>query len=230
MRAFLLCLLLFYPLIGHAQEFKKISCRFLCLDAANPAPPLLNIGGKGVEIPCAIYTEELSPAVACMATENTINFISTVDRKPAATAKIPDNGKAFILIFVAAAKSPDALPWRVFVIDDSPANFPDAGAFVANFHNKDIRFVLGEKKLMLHSGGSHGFASPTKLDSFNMAPVSFEFEQDGTWRVAKESMLRFLPGMRYLFFAYVDPTSGRPRISTYRDTRLDSKPPAAPGS
>jgi hypothetical protein len=230
MRAFLLCLLFFYPLIGNAQEFKKISCRFLCLDAANPTPPLLNIGGKGVEIPCTIYTEELSPAVACMAKENTINFISTVDHKPAATAKIPDNGKALILIFVAAAKAPDALPWRVFVIDDSPANFPDAGAFVANFHNKDIRFVLGEKKLMLHSGGSHGFASPTKLDSFNMAPVSFEFEQDGTWRVAKESMLRFLPGMRYLFFAYVDPTSGRPRISTFRDTRLDSKPQAAPGS
>ena len=152
----------------------------------------------------------------------------SADRKPAATAKIPNTGKAFILIFVPAPKAPDALPWRVFVIEDSPANFPDAGAFVANFHNQEIRFILGEKKLMLKSGGAHGFASPTKLDSFNMAPVSFEFQQNGTWRVAKESMLRFLPGMRYLFFAYVDPTSGRPRISTFRDLSADSKANAAP--
>jgi hypothetical protein len=170
MRTLLLCLSLFCPLIGNAQEFKKISCRFLCLDAANPAPPLLNIGEKGVEIPCTVYTEELSPAVACMAKDNTITFISTVDRKPAATAKIPATGKAFILIFVAAAKAPDALPWRVFVIEDSPANFPNGGAYVANFHNQEIRFVLGEKKLLLKSGSSHGFASPTKLDSFNMNP------------------------------------------------------------
>ncbi len=226
MRAFLLCLLTLCPLIGNAQEFKKISCRFLCLDSANPAPPLLNIGEKDSEILCTIYTEEISPAVACTAKDNTINFISSVDRKPVATAKIPNNGKAFILIFVPAAKAPDALPWRVFVIEDSSANFPDGGAFVANFHNQEVRFVLGEKKLMLKSGSSHGFASPSKLDAFNMAPVSFEFQQKGTWRVAKESMLRFLPGMRYLFFAYIDPTSGRPKISTYRDMNVDSKPPA----
>jgi hypothetical protein len=33
--------------------------------------------------------------------------------------------------------------------------------------------------------------------------------------------------MRYLFFAYVDPTSGRPRISTFRDLSADSKVNAA---
>jgi hypothetical protein len=228
MRFISFCLFLLCPLVGHAQEFKKISCRFLSLNAETPTPPLLNVGDKGVEIPCTVHTEELSPAVACVAKDNTITFISSADRKAAATAKIPNTGKAFILIFVPAPKAPEALPWRVFVIEDSPANFPDAGAFVANFHNQEIRFILGEKKLMLKSGGAHGFASPTKLDSFNMAPVSFEFQQNGTWRVAKESMLRFLPGMRYLFFAYVDPTSGRPRISTFRDLSADSKANAAP--
>jgi hypothetical protein len=228
MRSFLFCLSLLLPLVGYAQEFKKISCRFLCLDAENPVPPLLNVGEKGAEIPCTVHTAELSPAVACSAKDQTLTFLSAADRKPAATAKIPDSGKAFILIFVAAAKAPDALPWRVFVIEDSPANFPDGGAYVANFHNQDIRFVLGDKKLMLRSGTSHGFARPTQLDSFNMAPVSFEFQQNGTWRVAKESMQRFLPGTRYLFFAYVDPTSGRPRISTYRDLTIDAKPQGSP--
>lgn len=228
MRVFLLCLLTLCPLTGSAAEFTKIPCRFLCLDAANPAPAMINVGEKDVEIPCTIYTEEPSPAVACIAKDNVITFISSVDRKPAAIAKLPDKGKKFILVFVRAAKAPDALPWRVFPIEDSPANFPDGGAFVANFHNQDVRFVIGEKKLMLKSGTSHGFASPSKLDAFNMAPVSFEFQQNGTWRVAKESMLRFLPGIRYLFFAYIDPKTGRPRISTYRDSNVDPEPPAAP--
>lgn len=227
MRTIRLCLFLLCPAICHAQESRKVSCRFLGLDAENPTPTLLSVGAKGEEVSCAIYTETPSPAVACMAKGNIINFFSEGDRKPACAAKIPPEGNAFVLIFVASEKKTDALPWRAFVIEDSPKNFPDGGAFVANFHNQDIRFIIGESKLMLHSGGYHGFASPPKLDAFNMAPVRFEFQQDEVWRVAKESMLRFIPGMRYLMFAYVDPSSGRPRISTYRDMQPASKPPAS---
>jgi hypothetical protein len=58
-----------------------------------------------------------------------------------------------------------------------------------------------------------------------MAPVVFEFLQEDKWRTASESMLRFLPGMRYLIFAYLDPESGRPRIATYQDLRHVAKPP-----
>jgi hypothetical protein len=57
-----------------------------------------------------------------------------------------------------------------------------------------------------------------------MAQVVFQFQQGDTWRTASESLLRFLPGMRYLILAYVDPASGRPRIATYQDFT----PPPAP--
>ena len=225
MRALCFCLFLLCPATGRAQEFKKVVCRFLSLDSDAPPPPLLNIADKGSEIRCTVTTNTLSPAIFCFAKGNTITFISTADRKPAATATIPANGNSFILVFVAAAKSPDAPPWRVFVIEDSAKNFPDGGAFVVNLHNQNIRFLIGESKIMLQPAGSHGFARPEKRDHFNMAPVVFEFQQDDTWIIARESMLRFLPGLRYLIFAYVDPASGRPRVSTFRDYGTTQKPP-----
>jgi len=225
MRTLCFCLFLLCPVIGQAQEFRKVGCRFLALDADAPPPPLLNVAEKGVEIPCTVTTNTLSPAGFCFAKGSTMSFISSGDRKPAATATIPANGNAFILVFVASAKAPNALPWRVFVVEDNPKNFPDGGAFVANFHNQDIRFLIGESKIMLRPAGSHGFPRPEKLDNFNMAPVVFEFQQNNTWRIARETMLRFLPGMRYLIFAYVDPTSERPRISTFRDYGITAKPP-----
>jgi hypothetical protein len=228
MRTIHLCLFLLFSVICTAQESRKVSCRFLGLDENNPTSTILNVWDKDKEVSCEVYTESPSPAVECMARDNTINFISAADRKPAGTVKIPANGKAFVLLFVAAGKPTDSPPWRIFAIEDTPKNFPDGGAFVANFHTQDIRFIIGEDKLMLHSGGSHGFAPPAKLDAFNMAPVRFEFKQGEVWSVAKESMYRFIPGMRYLMFAYVDPASGRPRICSFRDMATSSRPSAPP--
>jgi hypothetical protein len=234
MRTICICLLLLGPVLSVAQDAKdpkKVTCRFLCLEGSTPPPPLINITDKspdkGAEVTCTVPTNGLSPAIFCDAKGDTLNFIFSTDRTPAATVRIPPKGNAFILVFVAAAKAANTLPWRVFVIEDTPKNFPDGGAFVANFHNQDIRFLIGTSKLMLHPEGFHGFARPDPRDAFNMAPVVFEFQQQDTWRTASESMLRFLPGMRYLIFAYVDAASGRPSISTYQDFRPFSKPPEA---
>ena len=231
MRVLCLCLLLLGPGISNAQDSKKVFCRFLSLDSAKPPPPLLNYAEQGVEVPCTVNTNSLSPETACFTKGNILSFMSTSDRMPAATAMIPANVNAVILVFIAAPKAPNALPWRVFVIEDSPKNFPDGGAFVANFHNQDIRFIIGDSKIMLHPAGFHGFAIPAKRDNFNMAPVVFEFLQNDKWRTASESMLRFLPGMRYLIFAYVDPPSGRPRIATFQDFKSNAKrtPAKSPG-
>ena len=125
-----------------------------------------------------------------------------------------------LLIFIGNGPTPSdpaQAQLKVMVIEDSPKNFPDGGAYIANFHHSPIRFVVGEHKGMLKPGGSHGYALPKQRDSFNMAPVIFEFLKKESWQIANESALRFLPGMRYLIFAYVDPQSGRPRISTIQD-------------
>jgi hypothetical protein len=116
----------------------------------------------------------------------------------------------------------------VFVVEDSPRGFPDGGVFVANFHQQDIRFLIGEHKILLRPSDAHGFARPAQRDEFNMAPVIFQFFHEGTWRTASESALRFVPGLRYLIFAYVDPASGRPRIATIQDLRPAPAAPATP--
>jgi hypothetical protein len=199
------------------------------MDGVNPPQAFLHGSSKETEIACAVPANNLSPAHTCFAKGNVITFLSGKDRKPAAAATIPPAVKSAILVFIPATPPATTLPWRVFVVDDSPKNFPDGGAFVANFYSKDIRFIIGEHKILLQPTKSHGLASPAQRDDFNMAQVVFQFQQADTWRTASESLLRFLPGMRYLILAYVDPASGRPRIATFQDLApLPDPAPARP--
>lgn len=216
---FWFCLLIFSGVSGVAQEETKISCRFLCLEATAP-PLLVCTSASGLEIECKVPSGSISKETTCYAASNTVTFLSKDDRKPAATAKIPANVTRAIFVFVSGPKTPDALPWRIFVIEDSTKNMPDGGAFVVNFHNQDIRCVVGEAKNQLRPAGSLGIPLPEKRDDFNMAPVAIQFQVGDAWRNASETMLRFLPGMRYLIFAYLDPASGRPKVNTFQDTKV----------
>jgi hypothetical protein len=220
MRFFLLLALLLFPSRGFAQDVRPVECRFLSFGSKDSASAIA-LSDKGEEIVCPLPSGALSKKIVCFAKGDKIPFISAADRKPLATAAIPSGVRSALIIFVRFTKAEnlptDASGWRVFVIDDSPKSFPDGGAYVANFFADDIRFVIGEHKGMLHAAGSHGYAMPKERDDFNMAPVIFEFRNGEKWRIANESSLRFLPGMRYLIFAYVDPVSGRPRINTYQD-------------
>lgn len=228
MRFFSILLLCAFHSLAIAQEARPVKCRFLGFQSSGNSVSVIAASDGGIEVNCPLPRNELSPPVVCNAKGNTIRFLSTGDRKPAATATIPAGAANVILVFVPGAGDGKSPAWRVMAIEDSPKVFPDGGTYVANFYNKDIRFVIGEHKGMLHAAGSYGYAMPKKLDDFNMAPVVFELLQDDKWRTANESSLRFLPGMRYLIFAYVDPATGRARIHTCQD--LTGLPPAAPAS
>jgi hypothetical protein len=183
-------------------------------------PDMLALSADGTEFPIAVPKGSLSDETACYSKTNSFSFLQTGNHQPAAIANIPENVKSAMLVFLPAPKTPNTLPWRVFVVEDSPKNFPDGGAFVANFYSQDIRFVIGESKIMLKPGGFVGVPRPTKRDDFNMAPVVFQFLQDVSWRNASETMLRFLPNKNYLMFAYLDPASGRPRVTTVQNVKL----------
>lgn len=208
-----------------AQEGRLIACRFASLDSNTPVPAMLTLSQDGAEVPVSVPSGSISTPVACFTTTNTLSFISAADRKPLATAAIPATTKAAILLFVEAPKTGAALPWRVFVIEDSDKNFPDGGAFVANFHNQDVRFIIGEHKVLLQPGKYNGVARPNQRDDFNMAPVVFQFQVGDAWKDASESMLRFLPGSRYLMFTFLDQASGRPKIVTFQDFKVVTAPP-----
>ena len=223
----LLSLVCFLPALGFAQDAgRPVSCRFLCMEGATPPEALLCGAEKGLEVVCTVPANAPSAATVLFAKDNRLKFLTPKDRKPAATAIIPANVKAAILLFIPVAQPQSALPWRVFVIDDSDKSFPDGGAYVANFYNKDVRFILGEHKILLHPAKSYGLPRPERRDDFNMAQVAFEFQEEQTWRSVSESLLRFLPGMRYLVIAYVDPASGRPRLFVSTDIKPAFTPPA----
>lgn len=225
----LLLLALTSPLA--AQELRPVTCRLLWFDHA-PPPALVHVGEKQLEIRCPLDGHVISPPVRLTANRGTITFLHEETRKPAATVTVPAATKSAILVVVPTAEAaadipPAARPLRIFLIDDSPAKFPDGGAFVANFYRQDIRFVIGEQRNLLRPGGSHGFTRPQQRDPFNMAPVVVQFQQDDAWRTASESTVRFIPGSRHLIVAYVDPASGRPRIATFCDIKPPPEPPPA---
>ena len=216
-RYLVIILLLMNQALVDAQEFRKVTCRFLVVLAESPPPALLNVGEGNVEVECVVNTDVPSDGTECYAIGNTISFIGASDRKLIAKATLPASGNAFILLFLPGPKSDAGPSWGIYVVEDTAKSFPYGGAYVVNFHKQDIRYVIGEHKIVLNPGKSHGVVKPRKLDNFNMAPVMFEFQQEENWKLAKETSLRFLPGSRYMMFAYLDPASNQPRITTCRD-------------
>jgi hypothetical protein len=141
-----------------------------------------------------------------------------------ASAKVPGKANSLILVFFPAGEKA-AQPWRTVAFEDSPQAFPDGGAVVANFHQSELRFLIGEHRVQLSPGLTKPVARPERRDDFNMAPVIFQFNHEGQWRAASESMLRFTPGLRYLIIGYQDPASKRPRLFTCADPVAPRPPP-----
>lgn len=215
----LACLLLPASAGQAASPLRPVDCRFLCLPGTPKPPPLLNTGEARQEAKVDVPMNVLSSVVRCFAERGTIRFLAADDGRPVAAASIPAGVDAVVLVFLPAAGAAESPAWRVLVIEDSPARFPDAGAHVANLYNGDIRFVIGEHRSLLPRGESHGFRRPQQRDPFNMAPVIVQFQDGESWRTASESTLRFTPGSRFLILAYIDPGSGRPRVATFPDIR-----------
>lgn len=209
-------------------EGRTVNCRLLAFGSATTGTIKARASGPDDSwIDCTIRTTTISKPASFTATDNTIRLVAAEDETELAEVSIPPAVKNALIVLFASGKDKEtsAIKWRPFVIDDSSKTYPPGGAFITNLVTEPIRFIVGEHKGMLKPGQSHGYKMPTKRNTFNMAPVVFEFQKDGDWVKANESELRFLPGVRYLMFAYVAPNGGRPRIKTFQD---NTEPPAVP--
>jgi hypothetical protein len=187
------------------------------LQGSKVPPALIAVASKDDGVAFKVSSDSFSPPVACPAIDRVVTFVSAGDKSPAAVATIPAGVTNAILLFLDSGSDKAANPWRVFVIDDSSKKIPDGGAFVANFYNHDIRFIIGENKITLKPGGTTSVKMPEQRNGFNMAEVLFQFQQGKDWVTPTQTMMQFAPGMRYLFFAFVD-RLGQPRMSPYQDT------------
>lgn len=198
----------------HGQT-REVACRFMYFGAKGALPKVFAVSPEGGHVPCITPTAAFSPVKPFIVSQNTLRLV-TEDKQTLANSQIPETSSSVFIVIIQTAHEPKPA-WRTYVVDDNPKNFPPGGAFVVNFNPGDIRFIIGEHKGALKRATSHGYTMPEKRDDFNMAPVQFWIETDGEWRCANESALRFLPEVRYMFIAYTEPNSNRPRLHTVSD-------------
>jgi hypothetical protein len=228
-----LILALVFSSVVCAVAQTPVSCRLLGFPGVQPPPMAITVA-DGTRVPCEVPAGALSPPVQCRSEQGVIRFYQAeapgAKANPAApprvlaNAKVPGKANSLILVFFPAGEKA-ALPWRTVAFEDTPQAFPDGGAVVANFHQSELRFLIGEHRVQLNPGLTKPVTCPERRDDFNMAPVIFQFNHEGQWRAASESMLRFTQGLRYLIIGYQDPASKRPRLFTCADPVAPPPPP-----
>lgn len=201
-----------------------VSLRLVCFDEATPLSALVAGSEKGEKINVTISSNSFSAPILWEDGLKTISFYSAKDSLFVATATLPAKIKSAILVLSPSPKDQNTSPWKITVIDDSPKNFEDGGALVANFFTNDVRFIIGDETLTLKPGESRNIPKPKVRDDFNMALVASQFQKGEAWVNTSENMLRFLPGSRYVIMAYSDPNSANPRILSMQDNK--PSPPA----
>lgn len=197
------------------EAWDPVDCRLLWFDHRVAPPVLWHAAEGGEELRLEMPGRgTLGPEIRCHSAGGVMAF-RVGDSERTIKARVPNGTDEAILIFLPVGGGDGPPRQRIFAVDGSEENFPPGGAVVANFYHREIRFALGEHRIRLRPGGSHGAERPEELDAFNMAPLLVQFRQGEGWRTASESQVRSVPGMRYLILAYVDPGSGRPRIATF---------------
>ena len=204
-----------------AQELNPVECRFLAV--TERPDTVVNLVGGGKDITVKMVKNSISAPLECFTVDGVLKFVD-VNGKPLASTPIPKKIKKTFIVFF---KVPNKDLWKIIPFEDSPEEFPKGGAHVINLHADQIRFVIGKTKEVLPSLSSKGVPMPTDLTEFNMAPVVFQFKnKQDKWINGKETAYRFLPDIRYLLIAYIDPDNGRPRVKTFRDS-YNPPPPAS---
>ncbi len=211
----IICLLSVFFVLPLKSEPREVACRFMYFGAEGAPPTILASSPDGVHVPCMTPTAAFSQLKKYLIENNTLRLV-TEDKKTLTNVAIRPNSDSVFIIIVQTAKEP-VVTCQTILVDDDKEKFPEGGAYVVNFNQGDIRFIIGEHKGTLKRAMFNGYEMPKNRDDYNMAPVKFWLENKGSWNVANESMLRFLPGIRYMFIAYVDPMTKRPTLRTLTD-------------
>lgn len=211
--AFLLLALL--STVGAQDGAAVVTCRFLAFERSPDGIAALIAMAPGDQpVDCPLAMSALSKPVKLVAPGGKINFRkAATDPAPAAVATVPAGATAAIILFIPKGGESG---FGAVAIEDSAKGFPADGSVVLNLYKADVRFVIGEHKVLLPSGRIATVARPQKRDDFNMSGIAFQFQQGADWRTAAETMVRFPEGQRHLFVTYVDPRTNRPRLKSFR--------------
>ncbi|MBC7981265.1 MAG: hypothetical protein H7Y36_11950 [Armatimonadetes bacterium] len=216
---FILSILFFScaPYLLHAQEATPVTCHFLCFqrDVANTSKLGAKAGDDKI-ISCPLPLELVSDGIELAAYNNEISFVKAQgDKEVVAKAKIPAGIKKALVMFIAAPSTKAPLLYDTFVLDFSNKGFPEDGSVAVNLYAGDVRYSIGEHRILLNAGKTAALARPKKLNEFSMAGVRFEFLQDSKWRMAIDTTVNFPLHQQQLFVAFLDPRSQRPQLRMF---------------
>lgn len=213
----MVCLWLLNYCFAYGQEPTPVTCHFLCFqrDAANTSKLGVKISDDKI-IDCPLPLELISDPIELTPNNNEIAFVKAAgDKVFSAKAKIPVGIRKALVLFIAAPAAKAPLLYDTFVLDFSSKGFPKDGSVVVNLYAGEVRYVIGEHRILLKPGKTAELERPKKLNDFNMAGVRFEFLQDTKWRVAADTTVNFPPDQQQLFVAFLDPRSQRPQLRTF---------------
>lgn len=213
----LCCLLLLLPAALHAAEDGRIACRLLNFQRDGGGVDVLFVvdPASGEAIECKVPRDKLSNPIRLPLADRSLVFRTAPNEAPAAKAAVPKAIREALVLFLPS-DDPER-KFQVVVIDGSKKAYPVGGCLVLNLYNENVRFIVGEHKILLPAGKTASVERPEQRNNFNMAAVIFQFRSKGGWRSAYETMSRFPEGQRHLYVTYVDPKSRRPKVRSYRD-------------
>jgi hypothetical protein len=223
---YLSLLVLLFAGFAHAQESDGprpgVLCRMVCLGQHEDGTNELYARGTGPDKNLKIGLPQVSSGadVALTPADGQIAFYKQplVDGVPpppvAALAAIPEGSKRVIVFFFpVSGKAP--LLYETVVFDLSANAFPPGGCMVLNINSTDVRFIIGEHKLMLAPGKRTAVPRPAQRDKYNMCDVAFQFQMDQSWKTAYESTVRFPEGQQKVFITYTDARTKRPKAQSF---------------
>ena len=202
------------PLFANSGDFRTISTRFLCLHGE--PEKFINLDKDGIPSECQLIKNIITRPQLLTVHNNRLSLLNEASKEESCSIKIPSNTSSVILIFIASKGTQTNTGWYVHMIDDAEKNFPAGGAYLANFHKQEIRCIIGEHRAKLKPGETKGLPRPKERNEFNMARVAFQFMKGSEWVTAKETGIRFTSKKRHLLISYVEPESGRPRVTSYQ--------------
>lgn len=221
-------LVVFSVLSGHAQESTApLQIRAVYHNPVKPVVELYLPDRAGAMVKLDLVAEGLSGPQHTQTIDGWLVFHSQPEMNPekpleglAARYRLPpDLKRAIVLIFPA----PDSakLPYRVEVMDDSPAVFQNGQSRAINLTGNELVVLAGEHRLTLLPGKVTTIPAVKKVNEFNMAQTNFYYKEVDNWIPFTERRLQFLDTTRRIFLVYFTPGSTQPFVTTIVDNAVE---------
>lgn len=221
-----------FPLLAHAQEASAvIQVRAAYHNPVKPVAELYMADQAGGIVKVNLVAEGLSAPQLSLPTNGNLVLYTTAQVDPknpeaslAASAKIPEGVKLATVVIFPAAKETDKPPYRMVIINDSPAEFKKGESRAINLTAVETAIQAGEHKLALPSGKVTAVPAVEKVNEFNMAQTNFYYKEGESWVPFTERQLQFLDTTRRIFLIYLTPGSQQPFVTTIVDNQPEKMP------